>query len=65
MNDAVKKYMSEMGKKGGKKARNQSEAAKTRWAKTSPEERSAKAKAAAKKAWATRRANAKKKAAED
>ena len=55
MDDAVKKYMAEMGKKGGKASKSQSKAGKSAWEGMSKAERSAVNKERAKKAWATRR----------
>ena len=59
----ISDYMAEMGRKGGKAATNQAEASRAYWDTMSPEERTERARAASRKAWATRRANAKKKAA--
>lgn len=52
MNEEVKKYMAEIGRKGGKAATNQSEAGRSAWAKLTPEERSRIARERALKRWA-------------
>ena len=40
MNEEVKKYMAEIGRKGGKAASNQAEAGRAAWATMTPAERS-------------------------
>ena len=40
MNEEVRKYMAEIGRKGGKAASNQSEAGRAAWANMTPAERS-------------------------
>ena len=54
MNPEVRAYLSEIGRKGGKAATNQSEAGRAAWAHKSPAERSAELKKRAKKRTKTR-----------
>ena len=57
MKDEVKKYMAEIGRKGGKAASSEdkAKAGKTSWAKLSPEERSKVNRERALKRWANKK----------